>query len=78
MVSNLDPVGFSKEMFQFEDRISMAGSFLSFLGWEWKTIIKSVIYWRKFDKQLEKGQRVNPLDSGMDLMRTNKIRLSLG
>ena len=35
----------------------------------------SVIYWRKSDNQLEKGQSVNPLDSRFDLMRTNKIRL---
>ena len=35
----------------------------------------SVVDWRKSDNQLEKGQRVNPLDSGLDLMRTNKIRL---
>ena len=33
-LSNLDPVVFNKEMLQFEDRISMAGSFQSFIGCE--------------------------------------------
>jgi hypothetical protein len=58
MESNLDPAVFSKEMLQFEDRISVASSFLSFLGWEWIAIIESVIYWRRSDNQLEKIKRL--------------------